>query len=97
MKKKKNKSKKTKSYAQGSENQEKDENADLKIFPKKVQEQILKDPGLKKGFLRLNEICSANIQGSENSQISKPAYLKYVPIFQELFKRSFSSITNDDQ
>ena len=51
MKKKKNKLKKTKIQAQASENQEKDENAGLKIFPKKVQEQILKDPGLKKGFL----------------------------------------------
>ena len=66
--KKDNTKKMTKS--QVKENQEKDENADIKMFPKKVQEQILKDPGLKQGFLRLNEICSASIQGSGSSQIS---------------------------
>ena len=58
---------------------------------------MLKDLELKQGFLRLIKICSASIQGSVNIQISQPDDSKYVPIFQELFKRPVESKENEDQ
>jgi hypothetical protein len=51
---------------------------------------------LKKGFLRIHEICNSSSQAPVNDSNKQPAYLKYVPIFKELFIRSVGSKINED-